>query len=313
MKCELCHNAEAETAIATGEGDDELYVCKECARREKVRRQNSKRSVRKTSGGPRQAPPRRKDGGESAIEGGGEVPPEMLEALADAARGLADDLDTHLGRNAADAAAGGREDAPPPPPPPVPDAPVDISFLPAAQSLAGGMQLEGLYLIGDLECVGRALRALDISMEGLSLDGISDAGHVFAFKCVKGAEEAAARVIRDLSARERSARASLETDYRRVIGDAACRALAILKSCRLLSQGELFDLLSPLRLAAQSHYLDGMDAREIDKLMKKAVRQANKEEANPDVRDRVDGELADRMNNMFEDVILGEKGERDFL
>lgn len=274
MKCELCHNAEAETAIADAGGDDELYVCRECARREKVRRQNSKRSVRKAPGSGRAA-------------AGAPAPEHALEHAA--AERIA------------------------PEPERIPDEPVDLGFLPHAIGLAGGMHLEGLFLIGDIEAVERAMRALDISMEGLKLDGLQAAGHVFAFKCAKGGEEAAGRAVKDLAARETAARKTLELEYPRVLGDAVCRALAILKNARLLSQGELFDLLSPLRLAALSGYLDGIDAKQVEKLMKKAASQANKDEPNPDVRDRVDGELADRMNNMFEDVILGEDGERDFL
>ena len=54
MKCELCHNADAETAIVRGEGDDaeELYVCKACAKAERLRRQKKSQRTRKVTGLP---------------------------------------------------------------------------------------------------------------------------------------------------------------------------------------------------------------------------------------------------------------------
>ena len=47
MKCELCHQKDAETAIQLekdGE-EQELYVCRECANRERVRRQKKLLSI----------------------------------------------------------------------------------------------------------------------------------------------------------------------------------------------------------------------------------------------------------------------------
>ena len=40
MKCELCHNADAETAIVRVEHgeEEELYVCRACAKAEKLKR-----------------------------------------------------------------------------------------------------------------------------------------------------------------------------------------------------------------------------------------------------------------------------------
>ena len=49
MKCELCHQKDAETAIQLekdGE-EQELYVCRECANRERVRRQKKSQRTRK--------------------------------------------------------------------------------------------------------------------------------------------------------------------------------------------------------------------------------------------------------------------------
>ena len=53
MKCELCHQKDAETAIQLekdGE-EQELYVCRECANRERVRRQKKSQRTRKGADG----------------------------------------------------------------------------------------------------------------------------------------------------------------------------------------------------------------------------------------------------------------------
>ena len=47
MKCELCHKADAETAIRRGDGDDdELYVCGACAKAERQRRQKNSQRIK---------------------------------------------------------------------------------------------------------------------------------------------------------------------------------------------------------------------------------------------------------------------------
>ena len=60
--------------------------------------------------------------------------------------------------------------------------------------------------------------------------------------------ETAGRVVKAILREERNARIRLFEELPRVFGDSLCRALAVLKNCRLLSPGECFDLLSPLRL-----------------------------------------------------------------
>ena len=49
MKCEICHKNEAVTAIPTivNGVDDELYVCSDCARNEKLRSQKKSQRTRK--------------------------------------------------------------------------------------------------------------------------------------------------------------------------------------------------------------------------------------------------------------------------
>ena len=54
MKCEICHQADAEAAIVRGEGEaaEELYVCKACAKAERQRRQKKSQRTRKVTGLP---------------------------------------------------------------------------------------------------------------------------------------------------------------------------------------------------------------------------------------------------------------------
>ena len=155
----------------------------------------------------------------------------------------------------------------------------------AAYRVRGGFHLEGLHLIGELDAVRRALHALEMELVGIEADGVKDAGHVYRIGHYGDAERA-----------------------RRV-----ARALAILKNCRLLSQGEYFDLLSPLRLAAKEKMLDGITFAEIEKLMSEAELSSSADAMEQEERDRVDAERADKVNRRFEDVMLNERAEEKFL
>ena len=99
----------------------------------------------------------------------------------------------------------------------------------------------------------------------------------------------------------------------RVFGDSLCRALAVMKNCRLLSPGEFFDLLSPLRLAAREGMLDGMASDEIEKMLLSADLSGAEDKLGQEERDRVDADRADDMNRRFEDVVLNERAEEKFL
>ena len=182
----------------------------------------------------------------------------------------------------------------------------------AAYRLRGGFHLEGLHLIGELDAVRRALHALDMELVGVEADGVKDAGHVYRIGHYGDAERAG-RVAKDLVREERNARVRLFEELPRVYGDSLCRALAILKNCRLLSQGEYFDLLSPLRLAAKEKMLDGITFAEIEKMMAKLDLSGGDAKLEQEERDRVDAERADAANRRFEDVMLNERAEEKFL
>jgi protein-arginine kinase len=147
---------------------------------------------------------------------------------------------------------------------------------------------------------------------GVDSDGVRNSGHAFRinYACTP---ERARRVADDLLRQEQNARIRLFEEMPRVFGDSLCRALAILKNCRLLSPGELYDLLSPLRLAAIEGMLDGITLAEIESIAAGLDLSNYEDRLNQEERDRVDAERADEMNRRFEDVVLNEKAEESFL
>jgi protein-arginine kinase len=231
--------------------------------------------------------------------GDGEEPPPIVKAIMNAMSGFVSDLEKAAG----EAEAAKKE-------------PELVEF-PCARAEApyriGEMlHLEGLHLIGELEPVGRALRALKMKLVGVDADGVRDSGHVYRL-FYEGSQEAAKRVAEDILREERNARVRLFEEMPRVFGDSLCRALAILKNCRLLSPGELFDLLSPLRLAAIEKMLDGIDLAGIETLISSVDLTSKEDNETQESRDRMDAERADEMNRRFEDVVLNERAEEKFL
>lgn len=300
MKCEICHQADAAKAIrregADGE-EDELYVCEACARAERQRRQRKSSRTRKVTGLP--------NGVEMSVtevsgdgDGGGEPPP-IVGAILNAFQDMVNDLER--------ASNGGEEKK---------DerklVEIGADGADAAYRLRGGFHLEGLHLIGELDAVRRALHAMEMELVGVEADGVKDAGHVYRIGHYGDAERAG-RVAKDLVREERNARVRLFEELPRVYGDSLCRALAILKNCRLLSQGEYFDLLSPLRLAAKEKMLDGITFAEIERTMAKLDLSGGDAKLEQEERDRVDAERADAANRRFEDVMLNERAEEKFL
>jgi len=297
MKCELCHQKDAETAIQIekdGE-EQEFYVCHECANRERVRRQKKSQRTRKVAG---EAP-----GVSISVSGvteGDEPPPPIVAAIMNAMSGLVEGLE-----QAANGGGKSKKKA------------ADLVDFPCERAeapyrIGDRLHLEGLHLIGELEPVHRAMKALKLQLAGVDADGVRDAGHVYRLR-YSGSAELAKRVVEDLLREERNARVRLFEEMPRVFGDSLCRALAILKNCRLLSPGELFDLLSPLRLAAIEKMLDGIDLAEIESMIASVDLSSKEERETPQDRDRLDAERADEMNRRFEDVVLNERAEEKFL
>jgi protein-arginine kinase len=151
-----------------------------------------------------------------------------------------------------------------------------------------------------------------MELQGVDADGVKTSGHVFDLMH-SGNGETARRFVADLVEQERTARVRLINEFPRVFGDSLCRALAILKNCRLLSPGELFDLLSPLRLAALDRMLEGIAIGEIETILAGVDLSSSEDKLSQDERDRVDAQRADEMNRRFENVVLNELAEDRFL
>ena len=170
--------------------------------------------------------------------------------------------------------------------------------------------LEGLHLIGDLSPVRAGIEAVRMTIQGIDADGLRSAGHVFRIwnNATLGLPERklvrrVMRVFEDLVQQELYARQMLIEDNPRIFEDSVMRALAVLRAARLLSPWELFDLLSPLRLAANMGRLAGISRDEIISLM---AAQAKKPDLPPPEtvaderkRDNRDAALADRTNKRF--------------
>ncbi len=311
MKCEICHKADAETAITRGEGDaeEELYVCNACAKAERQRRQKKSQRTRKVTGLPpgmsmsiTEIRPVRDDDDDSSEEGGDEEPPPFIKDLIDAVT----DLEKMAGASVEDESSekkDGKRKASEKKATEFPCERVDPAY-----RVGSLLHLEGLHLIGELEATKRALRALDMELVGVDVDGVCDSAHVFSvyYACPV---QRAKRVVGDILREERNARVRLFDEIPRVFGDSICRALAILKNCRLLSPGELFDLLSPLRLAAQERLLEGIAYKDIEKLMADCDLSGQEDDLELPEREKVDAERADELNRRFEDVVLNERAE----
>jgi len=287
MKCELCHENDAETAIPTMRdgAEDELYVCKACAKRERVRRQKKSQSTRRVT-----------EVTEEDMD-----PPAVISGLIDAVHGVVSEINRAMKQKLEDGEQKPSDEE-------------KMEVLPCGRAerayrIGGRLHLEGLLLIGELEPVKRAMRALGMRLDGITADGVKDAGHVYEVRYT-GSAERAKRVVEDLLAQERNARKRLLGDLTLVFADSVCRALAMLKNCRLLSPGEMFDLLSPLRLASMDRLLDGITQAEIMKMLESIELDSSEDGMSPGERDEMDGRRANAMNARFEEVTLNERAER---
>lgn len=290
MKCEICHKDEAREAMVpeSGSEDDELYVCPACAKAERERRQKKSQRTRKVTGLPPGVSMSITEISSGGQGGEGDEPPPIIGAIMNAFHDMVSGMEKER--------ASGRKTRD------------EMTELPAGRippefRIKGGFHLEGLHLIGELDAVKRALHALGMDLTGETADGVQETGHVYRLR-YRGALDRAKRVAEDLLREEKNARVRLKGELPRVFGDSLCRALAILKNCRLLSPGELFDLLSPMRLAAKERMLDGISLSEIERMMNDADLSCSEDKLSQEERDRADAERADEMNRRFEEVML---------
>ncbi len=185
------------------------------------------------------------------------------------------------------------------------------------------LHLEGLNLLGELESALNALPAVRMAVLSDNEDGLRDVAHMFRIRTDSSlgiAEgELAARAKR-LFARlieaELNCRRRLVLEDPRILDDSITRALAILKSARLLTKWELADLLSPVRLASGMGFIDGISIEEIDDFI---MNQLNNGERRPEAenleeereRDRIDADFADMVNRRFAYVNMNGRARKE--
>lgn len=182
--------------------------------------------------------------------------------------------------------------------------------------ISATFHLEGLHLIGDLEPTLNALDAIRLSALGCSHDGLRNAAHLFRIRNVAhlGIDERelvsrVGRVFADVIRQETNARIRLVEELPLVFEDAIARSLAVLRSCRLLSDWELMDIVSPLCLAANLGFLDNLSRDEARKMLLSRANAPQGTDApltyeEQRERDRKDAALADRANRRFRGVKL---------
>ena len=174
------------------------------------------------------------------------------------------------------------------------------------------LHLEGLHLIGDMPLVLNALEGVRFGAQGVNMDGIKNAAHIFDVftNASLGISEdellsRAQRIFAELVQQELNARIRLVRELPRVFEDSVSRAMAILKTCRLLSPWEYLDIMSPIRLAAIMGFLDGIDRAEADSILRKQLAARDDLPDSPDgdrMRDERDASLADAVNKRFSRV-----------
>ncbi len=350
MNCEICHKSPAQTAISLNiEGEDrELYVCENCAKHERVKREKKRESTRRKKGLPPNL--------SMTVIGNvphGEPPPPIVEAIANAFSEFASEIEKRLNEDIkADGNEGGNggeadkentgdetidvdcgEDKSKSPGSAaldeevefdtgegesaqrefkLPNEPLDLKAMRinSAYIVRRSLHLGGLYMLGELEAVLRATSALDLRLEPIPSRDMKYPGHLFTVYYRTGLERAKC-IVREIIHQERNARNRLKQEMPRVFGDSLCRALAMLKNCRMLSYVEYLDMLASIRLGAIENVFDGTNLREITRLMERIeLPDEDEEPMDQHERDLIDSELADRVNALFEDVVLNENADR---
>ncbi|MBR4354823.1 MAG: hypothetical protein IKP97_05960 [Kiritimatiellae bacterium] len=275
MKCEICHKQEARTKLEGRNEDDITYVCEECAARfENPASGDTDEGMFEDEG----------------VEDDGPVQ-EVLESLDGMLDSIRKSLDGEAEPEKDDGAqSGGRRKVFP------------ADEIPPRLSFCGLLQLEGLFLTGELSEARRILGAEDIRMEGLPYATLPETGHLYRLT-YRGRLDHARETVQKVVDMEFSAREALRDELARLYADTTIRALAILKSAKLLSPDELIDLLSPMRIAL----IDGLVAGITEDAMTRLALQDNRRDyyrMNDDERAIVDADRADGINDIFEDVRL---------
>lgn len=311
MKCELCRKNKAETALTIEKDgkEEELYVCKKCAAKEKAKGSGGDEE-QKSSSGIRVTM--------SNITPNGDQDPAMDE-VATQLMSAVDALFEHIGdsikkgvpleqalakvprelspRGAFNSTAHqeGRH--------------FSVDDMPGEFVVKDSLQLEGLFQTLELEDVIAKCHEFGVNLVPYEIDNFDAAGHVYEVRFMNKSKEVA-DIVNDVCDREERARARLLKESPRIFMDTVCRALAILKNCRLLGRGELFDLLSPLRIAAIKGLTECISPKKITELMERIdLLEDDTLRLLPEELNREDANRADRINELFKNVELSIVGK----
>ena len=131
--------------------------------------------------------------------------------------------------------------------------------------LAAFLHLPGLVLADEIDKILNALRQLRFSIRGLFDQGSTVRGAVFQVSNVVTLGRDEEEIVTDFSyhvqkvlEHERSARRQLYARDRLWLEDLVHRSLAVLRSARMITSQETFDLLSNIRLGAGLGILPGL-------------------------------------------------------
>lgn len=318
MKCELCHKNKAETALTVQmQGKEvELYVCKKCAAAEEAKNaaKDGESKVCNLPNGVQLTmsnitPNAGQDPNADAIsaqlmsaidalfdhvsdsikkgmpieEALAKVPQELapkgsMNSLNNIARQQGQHF--HLGED-----------------------------IPDAYVVKDCLHLEGLYQSLELDDVLKACRKNGVTLVPYEIENFDAAGHVFEVRYTCNRENVLEIVI-GVCTRESRARNRVLKDAPRLFTDTVCRALAILKTCRLLGRGEFFDLLSPLRVAALQEMLNNITAKKVTDLMERIDLTSDGIGFTVEDYNQEDAARADDVNEWFKDVELNDLGKK---
>ena len=135
------------------------------------------------------------------------------------------------------------------------------------------VNLLGLRLTGDLDAVLRAMERLRLAVRGIGGEGSDAAGHMFQISNQEslGQDEntlisALLDVVNDVVRQEHNARLRLRRTTPELLDDCVARALAIIRSARIMETEEALDYLSALRLGVQMGLVADLTVTEVDAL-----------------------------------------------
>ncbi len=317
MKCELCHKKNAETALTIEKNgkEVELYVCKDCAAAEQAKNAAKQDLLNKVHRLP--------NGLEVSIaslqaNGSDNVPDEITAQLISAMDKLFSRLGEAVkkGTPVEDAASQGVDELMS-----NDEKTLEMKIgthlkLDAVRRdfvVRDCLHLEGLFQNSDFFKIKEHCRKEKVYLIPFDAEGYENAGHVYEVR-YEGSQENAATVVIALCKSEAKARAGLfREDNVRFLSDSISRALAILKNCRLLGQMELFDLLSPIRLAVLNNLLSRASVEMVDELIGTLDLTGSDCELPPEVLQKLDSERADLINKIFKGVSLNKEGKRILL